>query len=257
MRVCYFGTYRAEYSRNQIMIEGLRRNGVEVIECHETLWHGVEDRVEAASGGWLRPGFWGRVLRAYIRLLLRYSRVGKYDVLIVGYPGQFDVFLARLLSWLRRKPLVWDVFMSIYLVALERELDNHSRFTINAMRVVERLALRIPDLLIQDTAEYVSWFQATHGTPRERFRLVPTGADDRVFKPLQNVGPDPVHFCVIYYGTFIPNHGVLHIIEAARLLLDHPEIHFELIGQGPEREQALALSQKYGLKNVTFVEWLD
>ena len=37
MRVCYFGTYRAEYSRNQIMIEGLRRNGVEVIECHETL----------------------------------------------------------------------------------------------------------------------------------------------------------------------------------------------------------------------------
>jgi hypothetical protein len=24
LRVCYFGTYRAEYSRNRIMIEGLR-----------------------------------------------------------------------------------------------------------------------------------------------------------------------------------------------------------------------------------------
>ena len=37
LRVCYFGTYRAEYSRNRIMMEGLRKNGVEVIECHENL----------------------------------------------------------------------------------------------------------------------------------------------------------------------------------------------------------------------------
>ena len=37
IKVCYFGTYRAAYSRNKIMIEGLRRNGVEVLECHETL----------------------------------------------------------------------------------------------------------------------------------------------------------------------------------------------------------------------------
>jgi hypothetical protein len=52
LRVCYFGTYRANYSRNQIMIEGLRRNGVEVVECHERLWHSLEDRVQVASGGW-------------------------------------------------------------------------------------------------------------------------------------------------------------------------------------------------------------
>ena len=48
--VCYFGTCRENYSRNQIMVEGLRRNGVEVIECHEKLWEGIEDRVQAASG---------------------------------------------------------------------------------------------------------------------------------------------------------------------------------------------------------------
>ena len=29
LRVCWFGTWREEYSRNRIMIEGLRRNGVE------------------------------------------------------------------------------------------------------------------------------------------------------------------------------------------------------------------------------------
>ena len=144
MRVCYFGTYRAEYSRNQIMIEGLRRNAVEVVECHEALWRGIEDRVQAAGGGWFHPAFWWRVLRAYVRLLRRYRRVGAYDVLVVGYPGPFDVFLARLLSWWRRRPLVWDVFMSVYLIAVERNLDVRSRFTVGLLRADRAAGLSSP-----------------------------------------------------------------------------------------------------------------
>jgi hypothetical protein len=57
LRVCYLGTYRSGYTRDKIMIESLRRHGVEVIECHERLWRGIEDRVEAAGGGRLQPSF--------------------------------------------------------------------------------------------------------------------------------------------------------------------------------------------------------
>ncbi|MEX1018056.1 MAG: hypothetical protein WDZ49_00275, partial [Litorilinea sp.] len=120
LRVCYFGAYRDEYSRNRIMIEGLRRNGVDVQICHETLWHGIEDRVQATQGGWRSPAFLGRVLRSYARLAWRGLRLrGRYDVMVVGYPGQFDVWLARLLTWLHGTRLAWDIFMSIYLIALE------------------------------------------------------------------------------------------------------------------------------------------
>lgn len=257
MRVCYFGTYRAEYSRNRIMIEGLRRNGIDVVECHEPLWTSIEDRVAAASGGWLQPGFWMRAVRTYIRLLRKYRQVGPYDVLIVGYPGQFDVFLARLLSWWRKRPLVWDIFMSIYLIALERGLDTRSRFTLDLIRRVERIVCRLPDLLILDTAEYVSWFGRVHGVSPERFRLVPTGADDRVFRPMSCLHPDDNIFRVVYYGTFIPNHGVEHIVEAARLLAEEPNIRFELIGQGPDLPKTQEMARKYGLKNIEFVPWLD
>lgn len=257
MRVCYFGTYRAEYSRNRIMIEGLRRNGIDVIECHEALWTGVDDRVAVASGGWLRPRFWARVLRTYVRLLRRYRQVGPYDVLIVGYPGQFDVFLARLLSWWHRRPLVWDVFMSIYLIALERGLDARSRITLELIRRAERLACRLPDLLILDTTEYVSWFSQTHGVRPDRFRLVPTGADDDIFHPLSCPHPRDGSFRVIYYGTFIPNHGVEYIVKAARLLAEEEDIRFEMIGEGPDLPKAQAMAQRYGLKNIEFVPWLD
>lgn len=257
LRVCYFGTYRQEYSRNQIMIEGLRQAGVDVIECHEPLWRGVEDRVQAASGGWLRPAFIWRVLHTYWGLLRRYCRIDDYDILVVGYPGQLDVFLARLLTWLRRKPLVWDIFMSIYLVALERGLDKRSRFTIGLLRGLEWIACRLPDRLILDTPEYVAWFGKTHGVPTRRFRLVPTGADDRAFHPIPSPMPESRAFRVIYYGTFIRNHGVEYIVEAARLLADDPDIQFELIGEGPERAKAQEIANRYHLGNITFVEWLE
>ena len=146
--------------------------------------------------------------------------------------------------------------MSIYLVALERELDSRSRFTINLLRHIEHIALRLPDVLIQDTAAYVTWLHETHGIPKERFRLVPTGADDNIFQP-PNTVPKKSGFTVLYYGTFIPNHGVQYIIEAARILSEHPEIHFELIGQGPEQGLARQRTHEYGLKNVTFIDWLE
>lgn len=257
MRVCYFGTYRAEYSRNQIMIEGLRRAGVEVIECQEELWRGIDDRARAASGGWKSPKFVWRAIRIYLRLFRKFLRINEFDVLIVGYPGQFDVFLAWLLAWIRRKPLVWDIFMSIYLIAMERGLDNKSHLTIKGLRWIEKMACRLPDLLILDTKEYARWFGKTHGVPFSRFRLVPTGADDRVFQPADvPIKVDNI-FRIIYYGTFIPNHGVTYIVEAARLLEKDPDLQFELVGDGPELATAEQFVEQYSLSNVSFVKWLD
>ena len=257
MRVCYFGTYRANYSRNQIMIEGLRRNGVEVVECHQRLWHGIEDRVDVASGGWRRIGFPFRLLRTYWRLLQAYRQVGEYDVMVLGYPGQLDVPLARLLTRLRRKPLVLDVFMSVCLIAEERGLTQQHRFTARLIYEIEKLACGLPDRLILDTAEYVRWFQARYGVDAGRFRLVPTGADDRVFRPVEPLHRDDGRFRLLYYGTFIRNHGLDQVVRAAALLREQTDVVFELIGDGPERASMEALARELGADNVEFAGWVE
>jgi glycosyltransferase involved in cell wall biosynthesis len=262
VRVCYFGTYRLNYARNQTMIEGLRRNGIEVIECHETLWQGVEDRIRLASGGWLRPSFWWRFIKTYSRLLRRYRSIPDYDILIVGYPGQYDIFLARLLAWLRRKSLVWDVLNSMYLISLERGLARNHRFTAGLIRLLERLALHLPDRLILDSTPFVDWFCKTHHLDPARFRLVPIGADERAFQqftPSTTVVPAAPSrpFTILYYGSFIPNHGVDVIVEAANLLRAEPDIRFELTGDGPCKPVVQSLARRYNLENLIFTDWLE
>jgi glycosyltransferase involved in cell wall biosynthesis len=257
LRICYFGTYRADYVRNRLMIDRLRAQGVQVIECHARLWRGIEDREQVGGGGWKSPRFWWRAITAYARLLWRYLRVGSYDVMLVGYPGQPDIPLARLLTWMSGKPLVWDVLMSIYLIARERKLEARSRFSVEMMRRLESLDCRLVDWFLLDTPAYADWFQETYAIPKQRIRLLPLGADDRVFKPAtQQARPENAFGCV-YYGTFIPNHSVETIIRAADLLRSDPEIQFELIGQGPEKAKARQLAHELGLENVRFVDWMD
>ena len=257
MRVCYFGTYRRHYARNRIMIDGLRANDVDVVECNVPLWTGIEDRVDKASGGWLNLHFFRRVVRAYWQLLRQYRTVGDYNVLMLGYPGYFDAFVARPMAWLARKPLVLDTLMSLYLVADDRGLVQKSPFTSRLVRIAEKMACWMADMLILDTPEYVEYFHRLHGLERERFRLVPIGVDDRIYRPFLATRSKDDQFRLIYYGTFIQNHGTLNIVEAARILSDQPHIHFTLVGQGPDRPAAVALTQKYGLSNIDFVDWVD
>jgi len=255
MKVCYFGTYRAEYNRNKIMISALQSAGVDVIICHENLWHSIEDRVRVTAGGWRSPKFWWRVIKTYTKLIFRSFSIGKFDVLIVGYPGQFDVFLAKLICGLKRKPLVWDVFMSIYLVAIERRLEESKYSAVNLLKKIERNALGIPDLLIQDTHQYVEWFQQNYHIQTERFRLVPTGADDSIFNDSRNFDINIPMLRVLYYGTFIANHGLDHILEAAKILSSREDIEFLFIGDGPEKARIIQQAEAENLENVTFSDW--
>ncbi len=264
LRVCYFGAYRAEYARNTNLIEGLRRNGVDVVVCHEPLWGGFDDRVMAVEQGWRSPAFWMRVIGVYIRLLRKYFRIAQdYDVLVVGYPGQFDVFLARVLSWWRGKPLAWDILMSLYLITVERGLAEQNPIAANALKCIEWCAIRLPDALFLDSINYVKWFCHTYSYHNCHFHIQPTGANSDQFHPpiSEATSPQPANeetsFHVVYHGSFLQTHGVQTIIEAARLLLPHAEIRFTLMGVGPEHKLATKLAANYGLENVSLLGWVD
>ncbi len=252
LRVCYFGTYRAGYTRNQIILKGLQSQpDVVVYVCHAPLWRGIEDRVDQASGGWRRPAFWGRVSAAYRQLIRAHRAMPEYDVMLIGYPGQFDAFLGRRLAHRRGKPVALDILMSLHLVAEERGLTTAHPSTGRLIFRLERAGLRQPDLLIAENPEYGGYIADKYALPRERFRYVPHGADETVFHPRPLRPPDD-HFRVTYHGGYLPSHGMDAILGAAEQLRDDAGIRFHFYGSGPEKERIVRRAEALALPNVTF-----
>ena len=178
-------------------------------------------------------------------------------MMVIGYPGLFDVFIGRILTWFRRKPLVWDICLSVYLVTKERGLDKKSRFTFAALHWVEKISSRLPDRLLLETKAYIGWYADHYRIPNERFRLAPLGATGSFVKPTAHLVSQQSDHWVIFYGTFHPNSGVLYIVEAARLLQEYPNIRFVLIGKGPDFAKVHHLVGQYRLTNVHLVGWME
>ena len=78
------------------------------------------------------------------------------------------------------------------------------------------------------------------------------GADESKIRSIPFKNPND-KFIVLYFGSFIPLHGVKTIIESAKILSDHSEIVFQLCGDGQTKKENQDLANKFGLYNVDFL----
>jgi glycosyltransferase involved in cell wall biosynthesis len=62
---------------------------------------------------------------------------------------------------------------------------------------------------------------------------------------------------VLFFGKYIPLHGIDTILNAANLLKKEKNIHFRMHGTGQLKEDAVRQAQSLGLENVTFTDWLE
>jgi len=237
LRVLYFGTYERDYPRNAEVMSALRGAGVEVIERHTPVWEGRRDNWAAR---------WGVALRlAFAELRLRFSPRDRFDAVVVGYPGHFDVPRARRVAG--KKPLVFNPLVSLHeTLVTDRERFRQGRFAAWVLRAVDRRALRLPNLVVADTEANADFLAELGEIPRERVRVCLVGAEDRLFHP--GWRPDePFRF--LFVGKLIPLHGLETILEAARLA---PELQVRLIGSGQLDD---VLEERP--ENVEWVQWVN
>jgi len=234
MKVAYFGTYEREYPRNAQVISCLRGAGVEVREIHAPVWDGLR-------AGWTAgAGTAARLAVAEARLLTR--RVDEADVLIVGYPGHFDLPAAKRAA--RGRPIVFNPLVSL----ADTFVADRGRFRSGSpvarmLEIVDRRAFGAADLIVADTDAQARFFAQLTDTPVD---VCFVGAEDRLFAPAWR--PDEA-FTVLFVGKLIPLQGVDVVLEAARLA---PELRFRVIGTG----QLDSLLQRRP-SNVEHVRWVD
>ncbi len=229
--VLYFGLYDPDYARNRVIINGLKRNGVNVFECRE------------------KPA-----RLALFKLALHYLKLkSKFDVVIVGFPGQEVMFLAKLII---RKPIVFDAFTSHYGgYILDRKRWSKNSCRAKYFRFLDTWSCRLADIVLLDTQAHIDFFVNEFKLSTQKFRRIWIGANDDVFKPVEDLPLDS-EFKVLFFGTFIPLQGTEYIVKAAKILESHKDIKFYLIGKGQDKPKALELADKLGLKNIVFMDML-
>jgi len=261
MRVILWGTYDIGKPRTRLLRSALASAGVEVIEVRSPVWDGVEDKAQIAG---LIPkiSYALRWLLAYPGLIVRYLRAPAHDVVIVAYMGHLDVLVLWAFARLRGKPIVWDAFLSLYdTVVSDRQLVGPKNLLAWALWAFEWLACRGSNCVVLDTQAHADLFCELYGLKASRVASVFVGAEYEHFDRDIPVSPgrrDPGEsedLKVLFYGQFIPLHGIETIVRAAQLAQDRP-IRWTLIGRGQEESRIRELIDAGPKAKLDWVSWV-
>ncbi len=186
-----------------------------------------------------------RLVRLYPRYLgLPFQPL---DAAWVGFLGQPLVPVVRTLT---RAPLIFDAFISLYdTLCFDRQLYRPNSPVGRLVYALDRLSCRLSDVIVLDTAAHARYFQETFQLTADRLKVVYVGCDERIFSPL-DIPEDPN--LVLFYGSYLPLHGIETIIQAAALLGPDSGLRFRIIGEGLRRGAVQAMCEQLRLHNVEF-----
>lgn len=224
MTICYFGTYNPKYPRNRVLIEGLRKRGVTVIECNSR-----------------RPGVW-----KYLSLVVQFVlKARNADAIIVGFPmGREVVTLLKSFDRLRMTrgvSVIIDGFVSQY----DAEVFDRKHFVEDSREAKqlfnrEQDAFRYASKVLVDTNANAEYYSKLFSIPLDHFTVIPVGTDEALFQP--NNAHNKT--CIVHFsGTYNSLQGIDVIVRAIGILKDQP-VRFRLVGNGEEYTKIVQLSKE-------------
>lgn len=260
LKVVFWGTYDLGKPRVRLLLAGARAAGMEIIECHASVWEGVDDKSQLCgfAARWRRLWAW---LSAYPSLIWRYLHLPRHDVVVVSYLGHLDILILWPFARWRGVPIVWDVFLSLY-DTIVRDRCLVSKYSPVAWGVFawEWLASRAADKIFLDTSVHARYFEELFHLPTRSVGRVWVGAETEIFTlSLEQECQEKAQggFTVLFYGQFIPLHGIDTIVKAAqRVEATCGAVRWLIIGRGQEEGRIDALIRQLGIHTVKRIPWV-
>jgi glycosyltransferase involved in cell wall biosynthesis len=251
VRILAFGTYDVRtHPRVGVLIEGLRAEGDQVAEVNVPLGVDTAARVAMLRQPWRLPLLALRLLRCWLVLAVRGRREWRRqrpDIVLVGYLGHFDVFLARLLF--RKAVIVLDNLVFAAETATDR--GESSTWKVRLLGALDHGAQRRADVVLVDSEEHAALVPAELA---DRVEVVPVGASAAWFEAGDAVGPPsaPDLLRVVFFGLYTPLQGAPTIGAALGELAGDRRIAVTMIGQGQDRAETRRLAA-----DNPRVDWID
>jgi len=234
LRICFFGHYNPDYSRNRIIIKALKRLSFDLLEAQSSL---------------KRFARYSNLFRMVIK--------SKFDILWVGFLGHTDVPIAKIISIIKNSPLIFDAFVSLYESSIcDRKIKSAKSLYALKMRFVDWLACKLAKIILLDTQTHIDYFVNSFKIPNRKFKRLWLGADDELMFPRSDISQQE-NFTVFFYGSFIPLQGIEYIVQAAHILeTKGNKVDFIIVGSGQTFQDILCLTEKLKIKSIKFMGWL-
>jgi len=253
-RVCFFGTYARSHTSNLLLRQAFANLGWSIDEVHVPLWEDTRDKMPDyfSSGSLARLA--ARYAGSALRLVPRLFRGGRRDLYVCGFNGQLDTIVLRALRW--RVPVLFAPLVSITETLVDdRQVHAAGSSLARLGGAVDRLSLGAATRVVIDTEAHRDYLIERLGVAPAKVDCRYLGADPNVFRPypLRRGGP----LRVLFYGQFLPLHGVDTILAAMAALSSDPGFEFTVVGTGPERRRALAAVPRQALDRLRLIEWVS
>lgn len=240
--ICYVLSYRdPNYIRTRTLLAAFDSlKGVRVVQARNT----------------------SRGLMRYVETLRELWRIRKEhdpQIYVLGFRGHEIFWPVR---WITRgRSLVFDSFVSPSDALIsEAKHGVAGKLLGRVAGWLEKRMLKASDYLLTDTRLHSEFFSERFDVSPDKLEHMYVGADPQTQPPAADSGEassiDNGPLRVLFYGTFLPLHGVDTITEAAALLADLP-VQFVLIGgKGRSLERFQASCSRLDLKNVEHHSWV-
>ncbi len=183
---------------------------------------------------------------------------GKYDLIYASSPPLFVGATAMALRFLKHIPMAFEVrdlwpesavalgeLTSPRAISLATQLEQACY---RKARLVVVVTKGIYDRLIERGIPAKKLLVIQNGANTDLFSFTPAGRE-RIRRELRIENK----FVAIYAGIHGLAQGLETILESAKLLRDHPQIHFLWVGDGPKKAELAALAGSFSLPNLTML----
>ena len=186
--------------------------------------------------------------------------VAKPDVLIATSPQLLVALSGWWIGAIRRTPFVFEV-RDLWPESLAAVGVGEGNSLLN--RVLGKIAgflYKRSDHIVVVTHAFKTFLIKNWNVPAEKISVVENGVETDLFAPQPNalskkreLGAEG-KFLVCYVGTMGLAHGLETLIQAAEILQSsNPQVQFQLVGEGADKERIEKLAHNRGLTNMTFL----
>lgn len=164
------------------------------------------------------------------------ARAGTDDWVYIPYPAPFTLWWLSFVPERIRPRCAADAYISLWdSLIRDRAREKKRSFVFRAMYHAERRALRSAYRIITDTTSNSWQISTDFGIPAHKLRAFPLAVNAAPFLSLRSDKAKRAEpLTVLFFGTFIPLHGIECVLGAIEALSQDERFRFQLIGDGQQ-----------------------